>query len=104
MTIKEDVEIIINADAVVVIVREGYERGQLLSRISIEAMERPTIIFDFNHTTHLTSAFIADLIAIHEAAAEKGFKMLVCGVNKLAGDIFSSIGLQNLFNFSLKDK
>lgn len=97
---KENLEIIINDDAIVVVVHEGREKGQLLKRISIEKMERNTIIFDFNYTTHLTSAFITDLIAIHEAAIEHGSKMLVSGMNKLVNDIFSSIGLIKIFKFS----
>lgn len=92
---KDKIEITVNDSAIVVIVREGCERGQLLHLLPEKSHE--TIIIDLSYVERITSAFITDLVTIH-----KTFNMLICGINKKTISIFNALGLNKIFKFVCK--
>ena len=72
-----EVDKTVNKDAIVISVVRGDEKDKLKEILNIDNLERNVIIFDFSNTIYLNSAFISDLIEIHEKSLKNNFKLII---------------------------
>lgn len=78
---------------------DGYAKENIteLQKVVDECVANSVLIFDFNKLNYLNSFAIGQLVAWHNAVSTKGGKIYVVGTNKNVEDIFSVLGINNIF-------
>jgi anti-anti-sigma factor len=78
---------------------DGYAKENLteMQKFVDECMGGATLLFDFNKLNYLNSYAIGHLVAWHNHISKTGGKILIVGTNKNVEDIFSILGINNLF-------
>ncbi|PIZ70597.1 hypothetical protein COY07_06495 [Candidatus Peregrinibacteria bacterium CG_4_10_14_0_2_um_filter_43_11] len=68
-----------------------------LQAIIDEATPKMTLIFEFSELNFLNSYAIGHMVSWHNQLSEKEGQILITGSNKNIEDIFSILGINNLF-------
>lgn len=78
---------------------DGYAKEDItdLQKAVDECAPNSVLIFDFARLNYLNSFAIGQLVAWHNVVSTKGGKIYVVGVNKNVEDIFSVLGINNIF-------
>jgi anti-anti-sigma factor len=78
---------------------DGYAKENItdLQKTIDECAAGAVLIFDFAKLNYLNSFAIGQLVAWHNAVNTKGGKILIVGINKNVEDIFSVLGINNIF-------
>lgn len=78
---------------------DGYAKENIegIQKTIDECATGATIIFDFSRLNYLNSFAIGQLVAWHNIVSTKGAKIVIVGINKNVEDIFSVLGINNIF-------
>lgn len=78
---------------------DGYAKENIvdIQKTVDECPNNCILIFDFSKLNYLNSFAIGQLVAWHNALGAKGGKILIVGTNKNVDDIFSVLGINNIF-------
>ena len=78
---------------------DGYAKENIedIQKTIDECAPGATIIFDFSKLNYLNSFAIGQLVAWHNIVSTKGAKIAIVGLNKNVEDIFSVLGINNIF-------
>ncbi len=78
---------------------DGYAKENIvdLQKSVDECAANTILIFDFSKLNYLNSYAIGQLVSWHNVVKTKGGKIFIVGTNKNVEDIFSVLGINNIF-------